>query len=208
MKGEKITLGITVLLAFSVFMLLIAENIPATSEMVPLIGIYLTITMSLASISIILTVFVLQLHHANEFSIEVPSSIYNFLTNKVAYLIGFTSKVNILESQYKVHDKDSHSDSKNQIKNDENVKLCFTSCFCHCCFDSSNKISNKKDIISETLENENLLKKSNGQRKFLKQALSANCLEKETLMNYKICKESEMMIPSNINNYIPPAFKR
>ncbi|RTG79930.1 uncharacterized protein DC041_0001429, partial [Schistosoma bovis] len=29
-SGEKITLGITVLLAFSVFMLLIAENMPAT----------------------------------------------------------------------------------------------------------------------------------------------------------------------------------
>ena len=37
-SGEKITLGITVLLAFSVFMLLIAENMPATSEFVPLIG--------------------------------------------------------------------------------------------------------------------------------------------------------------------------
>jgi hypothetical protein len=37
-SGEKITLGITVLLAFSVFMLLIAERIPATSEFVPLIG--------------------------------------------------------------------------------------------------------------------------------------------------------------------------
>uniref|UniRef100_A0A1I8H1L7 Neur_chan_LBD domain-containing protein n=1 Tax=Macrostomum lignano TaxID=282301 RepID=A0A1I8H1L7_9PLAT len=36
-SGEKITLGITVLLAFSVFMLLIAENMPATSEFVPLI---------------------------------------------------------------------------------------------------------------------------------------------------------------------------
>ncbi|KAF8564716.1 hypothetical protein P879_06761 [Paragonimus westermani] len=37
-SGEKITLGITVLLAFSVFMLLIAEKMPATSEFVPLIG--------------------------------------------------------------------------------------------------------------------------------------------------------------------------
>jgi hypothetical protein len=37
-SGEKITLGITVLLAFSVFMLLIAESMPATSEFVPLIG--------------------------------------------------------------------------------------------------------------------------------------------------------------------------
>ena len=37
-SGEKITLGITVLLAFSVFMLLIAETMPATSGFVPLIG--------------------------------------------------------------------------------------------------------------------------------------------------------------------------
>lgn len=37
-SGEKVTLGLTVLLAFSVFMLLIAENMPATSNHVPLIG--------------------------------------------------------------------------------------------------------------------------------------------------------------------------
>lgn len=37
-SGEKITLGITVLLAFSVFMLMIAESMPATSEFVPLMG--------------------------------------------------------------------------------------------------------------------------------------------------------------------------
>ena len=36
--GEKITLGITVLLSYSVFMLLVAENMPQTSEFVPLIG--------------------------------------------------------------------------------------------------------------------------------------------------------------------------
>ena len=37
-SGEKITLGITVLLAFSVFMLTVAENLPETSEFVPLIS--------------------------------------------------------------------------------------------------------------------------------------------------------------------------
>ena len=36
--GEKATLGLTVLLAYSVFMLLIAERMPATSFHVPLIG--------------------------------------------------------------------------------------------------------------------------------------------------------------------------
>ena len=36
--GEKITLSITVLLSYSVFMLLVAESMPPTSEFVPLIG--------------------------------------------------------------------------------------------------------------------------------------------------------------------------
>jgi nicotinic acetylcholine receptor len=37
-SGEKIALGITVLLAFSVFMLAIAESMPETSENIPLIS--------------------------------------------------------------------------------------------------------------------------------------------------------------------------
>lgn len=37
-SGEKITLGLTVLLAYSVFSFNIAENMPETSEVIPLIG--------------------------------------------------------------------------------------------------------------------------------------------------------------------------
>lgn len=41
-SGEKINLGLTILLAFSVFMLLIAESMPSTSFHVPIIGKYKT----------------------------------------------------------------------------------------------------------------------------------------------------------------------
>ncbi|CAD5111796.1 DgyrCDS1070 [Dimorphilus gyrociliatus] len=37
-SGEKVSLGITVLLSFSVFLLLVAENVPKTSEFIPLLG--------------------------------------------------------------------------------------------------------------------------------------------------------------------------
>lgn len=37
-SGEKITMGITVLLAFSVFMLTVAEDLPETSEFIPLLS--------------------------------------------------------------------------------------------------------------------------------------------------------------------------
>ena len=37
-SGEKVTLGVTVLLSFIVFLLFVAENIPRSSDAVPLIG--------------------------------------------------------------------------------------------------------------------------------------------------------------------------
>ncbi|XP_046574361.1 neuronal acetylcholine receptor subunit alpha-10-like isoform X1 [Haliotis rubra] len=86
-SGEKITLGITVLLAFSVFMLLIAENMPATSEFVPLIGIYLTVTMAMTSLSIILTVFVLQLHHVGPHQKPVPRWLRSLVFDIFARLV-------------------------------------------------------------------------------------------------------------------------
>uniref|UniRef100_A0A914VAA8 Uncharacterized protein n=1 Tax=Plectus sambesii TaxID=2011161 RepID=A0A914VAA8_9BILA len=55
-SGEKIALGITVLLAFSVFVLAIAEKMPETSDSMPLIGIYLTVVMGMTSVSVVMTV--------------------------------------------------------------------------------------------------------------------------------------------------------
>jgi hypothetical protein len=57
-SGEKIALGITVLLAFSVFVLAIAEKMPETSDSMPLIGIYLTVVMGMTSVSVVMTVMV------------------------------------------------------------------------------------------------------------------------------------------------------
>ncbi|CAF3490687.1 unnamed protein product [Adineta steineri] len=71
-SGEKIALGITVLLAFSVFMLAIAESMPETSEYIPLIGLYLTTVMSVTSISVMMTVLVLNLHYRGPKKNEVP----------------------------------------------------------------------------------------------------------------------------------------
>ncbi|CAH8634762.1 unnamed protein product, partial [Schistosoma rodhaini] len=86
-SGEKITLGITVLLAFSVFMLLIAENMPATSEFVPLIGVYLTVTMTMTSLSIILTVLVLHLHHTGSNRQAIPKFIRKIFFDFIARIL-------------------------------------------------------------------------------------------------------------------------
>nr|XP_006812268.1 PREDICTED: neuronal acetylcholine receptor subunit alpha-9-like [Saccoglossus kowalevskii] len=70
-SGEKISLGITALLSLTVFLLLIAETMPPSSE-VPLIGQYYAATMVLVSLSLVMTVMVLNLHYRGPSSKPVP----------------------------------------------------------------------------------------------------------------------------------------
>ncbi|XP_073978200.1 nicotinic acetylcholine receptor beta2 isoform X2 [Rhodnius prolixus] len=61
-SGEKVTLCSSILVSLTVFFLLLAEIIPPTSLAVPLLGKYLLFTMIIVSLSICVTVCVLNVH--------------------------------------------------------------------------------------------------------------------------------------------------
>ncbi|XP_056675911.1 acetylcholine receptor subunit delta isoform X1 [Monodelphis domestica] len=62
-SGEKTSVTISILLAQSVFLLLISKRLPATSHAIPLIGKFLLFGMVLVTIIVLICVVTLNIHH-------------------------------------------------------------------------------------------------------------------------------------------------
>ncbi|XP_016421321.1 neuronal acetylcholine receptor subunit alpha-7-like [Sinocyclocheilus rhinocerous] len=86
-SGEKISLGITVLLSLTVFMLLVAEIMPATSDSVPLIAQYFASTMMIVGLSVVVTVLILQFHHHDPQGGKMPRWVRVILLNWCAWFL-------------------------------------------------------------------------------------------------------------------------
>ncbi|KAJ6217019.1 hypothetical protein RDWZM_008176 [Blomia tropicalis] len=61
-SGEKVTLSVSILLSLTFFFLVLIEIIPATSLVIPLLGKYLIFTLVLVTLSVIVTILVLNIH--------------------------------------------------------------------------------------------------------------------------------------------------
>ena len=71
-SGEKISLCISILLALTVFVLLLNDLIPPTSLVVPLIGKYLLFTVIIVTLSNLVSVIVLNVHFRSQTTHKMP----------------------------------------------------------------------------------------------------------------------------------------
>lgn len=80
-SGERVSLVITILLGLTVFMLVFTENVPRTSEVIPVIVKYAFTVMCEVSFALLITCFVVRVHHKNP---SKPMPVwYRYITYKI-----------------------------------------------------------------------------------------------------------------------------
>ncbi|BFZ01344.1 hypothetical protein BsWGS_04383 [Bradybaena similaris] len=97
-SGEKIAMGITTLLSMTVFLMIVADKMPPTSEDLPLVGLYYGITMTIVSFATAMTVFVLNIHHKGSRGREVPKIAKRIFFDGVARIFFITLDLDKEES--------------------------------------------------------------------------------------------------------------
>ncbi|XP_055524061.1 acetylcholine receptor subunit alpha-like isoform X3 [Wyeomyia smithii] len=86
-SGEKVSLSISILLSLTVFFLLLAEIIPPTSLVVPLLGKFVLFTMILDTFSICVTVIVLNIHFRSPQTHTMASWVRTIFINHLPKLL-------------------------------------------------------------------------------------------------------------------------
>lgn len=75
-SGEKLSLGVTILLSLTVFLNMVAETMPATSDAVPLLGTYFNCIMFMVASSVVSTILILNYHHRNADTHEMSAWVH------------------------------------------------------------------------------------------------------------------------------------
>uniref|UniRef100_A0AAG5DVN9 Neuronal acetylcholine receptor subunit alpha-7 n=1 Tax=Anopheles atroparvus TaxID=41427 RepID=A0AAG5DVN9_ANOAO len=89
-SGEKLSLGVTILLSLTVFLNMVAETMPATSDAVPLLGTYFNCIMFMVASSVVSTILILNYHHRNSDTHEMSEWIRVVFLSWLPFILRMT----------------------------------------------------------------------------------------------------------------------
>ncbi|XP_041951567.1 5-hydroxytryptamine receptor 3A [Alosa pseudoharengus] len=97
-SGERVSFKITLLLGYSVFLIIVSDTLPATAIGTPLIGVYFVVCMALLVISLTETVLIVRLVHQQDLQPRVPSWLRYLVLERAATLLCVRDKHRICSS--------------------------------------------------------------------------------------------------------------
>ncbi|CAO2635179.1 5-hydroxytryptamine receptor 3A [Lemmus lemmus] len=86
-SGERVSFKITLLLGYSVFLIIVSDTLPATAIGTPLIGVYFVVCMALLVISLAETIFIVRLVHKQDLQRPIPDWLRHLVLQKIAWLL-------------------------------------------------------------------------------------------------------------------------
>ena len=86
-SSEKVSIGITTLLSITVFLMLVSESMPPTSEHLPLLGIYYAVTIGIVSFSTAMAVVTLHINNKGSRGKKVPRLLKKIFLDYLAKIV-------------------------------------------------------------------------------------------------------------------------
>jgi nicotinic acetylcholine receptor len=86
-SSEKVSMGITTLLSLTVFLMLVAESMPPTSDQLPLLGIYYAVTIGIVSFSTAMAVITLNVYNKGSKGRKIPKLVKIIFFNYIAKIL-------------------------------------------------------------------------------------------------------------------------
>uniref|UniRef100_A0AC35U7G0 Neur_chan_LBD domain-containing protein n=1 Tax=Rhabditophanes sp. KR3021 TaxID=114890 RepID=A0AC35U7G0_9BILA len=96
-RREKLSLGIDSLLAMSILMMMVSEQMPTTSDYVPLFGLFYLAIIIIIFIGTIFTAFILNIHLQKAFSRPISPLVAYIFFHKVAIWLKLKPSANLRE---------------------------------------------------------------------------------------------------------------
>ncbi|XP_030077572.1 5-hydroxytryptamine receptor 3A-like [Microcaecilia unicolor] len=90
--GERVSFKITLLLGYSVFLIIVSDTLPATATQTPLIGVYFAVCMALLVTSLTETILVVRLVHNQHLKSHVPHWMKYLVLEKIAVILCIQDK--------------------------------------------------------------------------------------------------------------------
>ncbi|XP_053126153.1 5-hydroxytryptamine receptor 3A isoform X2 [Hemicordylus capensis] len=161
-SGERVSFKITLLLGYSVFLIIVSDTLPATAIGTPLIGVYFVVCMALLVISLTETILIVRLVHKQDLQPHVPDWVKRWVLERASVLLCIRDRNAFCPIRTQSADI-----SRNIENNDSTAKLNHYSCESTRDFEGGTSGASPQSQGENSLVVENILQEISAIRQFL-----------------------------------------